>query len=112
MKENDSKLIGYIDSDWARSLDDRKITSGFVFCIGSKIVSWSSKKQKTVSLSSVEAGYIATTDATCEAVLHRRILSDMEHYEESSTTIYYDSMSAIAMSKNPVFYGRTKHIEL
>ncbi|KAK6145902.1 hypothetical protein DH2020_019771 [Rehmannia glutinosa] len=60
------KLIGYADSDWTGSLDDRKSTSGYIFCLGSKIISWSSKKQKIVSLSSAEAEYIAATDATCK----------------------------------------------
>ena len=112
VKENDSKLIGYTDSDWAGSLDDRKSTSGYVFYIGSKIIPWSSKKQMTVALSSAEVEYIEATDGTCEAVWLRRILSHMEHKEEGSITIFCESMSAIAMSKNPVFHGRTKHIEL
>ena len=111
-KENNCKLIGYTDSDWAGSIDDRKSTSGYVFCLGSNVIAWSSKKQKTIALSSAEAEYIAATDATCEAVWLRRILSDMEHIEEGPTVIYCDNMSAIAMSKNPVFHGRTKHIEL
>ncbi|KAF7130275.1 hypothetical protein RHSIM_Rhsim10G0139300 [Rhododendron simsii] len=72
----------------------------------------SSKKQRTIALSSAEAEYIAATDAACEAVWLRRIRSDMEHKEEGPTVIYCDNMSAIAMSKNPVFHGRTKQIEL
>ncbi|CAN0920234.1 Retrovirus-related Pol polyprotein from transposon TNT 1-94 [Linum grandiflorum] len=67
-KEEGSKLTGYTDSDWAGSLDDRKSTSGYIFCLGTKPISWSSKKQKTVALSSAEAEYIAATDAACEAV--------------------------------------------
>ena len=66
VKEQENKLVGYTDSDWAGSIDDRKSTSGYVFCLGSKIISWASKKQKTVSLSSAEAEYIAATDAACE----------------------------------------------
>ncbi|KAF7144341.1 hypothetical protein RHSIM_Rhsim05G0019000 [Rhododendron simsii] len=111
-KENDYKFIGYTDSDWAGSIDDRKSTSGYVFCLGSKIISWSSKKQRTIALSLAEEEYIAAIDATCEAVWLSRILFDMEHKEEGPTVIYCDNMSAIAMSKNPVFHGRTKHIEL
>ncbi|KAG6520427.1 hypothetical protein ZIOFF_017482 [Zingiber officinale] len=78
VKEKENKLVGYTDSDWAGSLDDRKSTSVYIFCLGSKIISWVSKKQKTVSLSSAEAKYIAATDAACEAVWLRRILSDVE----------------------------------
>ncbi|XP_022869102.1 uncharacterized protein LOC111388579 [Olea europaea var. sylvestris] len=64
VKENESKLIGYSDSDWGGSLDDRKSTSGYLFCLGTNVVSWSSKKQKIVALSSAEAENIAATDAT------------------------------------------------
>lgn len=55
VKEQDNNLAGHTDSDWASSVDDRKSTSGYVFCIGSKVISWSSKKQKTIALSSAEA---------------------------------------------------------
>ena len=65
-KENDNNLVGFIDSDWAGSLDERKSTSGYIFCLGSKVIAWSSKKQKTVALSSAEAEYIAANDAACE----------------------------------------------
>ncbi|KAG6487976.1 hypothetical protein ZIOFF_056734 [Zingiber officinale] len=112
VKEKENKLVGYTDSDWAGSLDDRKSTSGYIFCLGSKIISWVSKKQKTVSLSSAEAEYIAVTDAACEAVWLRRILSDVEQKQEAPTTIFCDNNSTIAMTKNPVFHARTKHIEL
>uniref|UniRef100_A0A803L0D4 Reverse transcriptase Ty1/copia-type domain-containing protein n=1 Tax=Chenopodium quinoa TaxID=63459 RepID=A0A803L0D4_CHEQI len=110
--EIDYKLIGYTDSDWAGSIDDRRSTSGYVFQLGSKSVSWSSRKQATVALSSAEAEYISATSAACEAVWLRRILKDLQQDTEGPTTIYCDNMSAIAMTKNPVFHSRTKHIEI
>lgn len=58
VKEEDNKLVGYTDSDWAGSLDDRKSTSAYVFCLGSKPISWSSKKQNSIALSSAEAEFI------------------------------------------------------
>ena len=100
------------DSDWVGSLDDRKSTSGYIFCLGSNVIAWSSKKQKTVALSSAEAEYIAATDAACEAIWLRRLLSDLQQKIEEPTVICCDNMSAIAMTKNPVFHARTKHIEL
>ena len=112
MKEKDSKLVGYTDSDWAGSIDDCKSSSGYLFCLGTKLISWSSKKQKIVALSSAEAEYIAATDAACEAVWLRRILLDMQQSEETTTIIHCDNMSAIAITKNLVFHSRTKHIEL
>lgn len=83
-----------------------------MFQLGTKAISWSSKKQATVALSSTEAEYVAATSAACEAVWLRRILDDLQQTSEEATTIYCDNMSAIAMTKNPVFHARTKHIEL
>ena len=76
------------------------------------MIAWSSKKQKTVALSSTEAEYIAATDAACEAIWLRRLLSDLQQKIEEPIVICYDNMSTIAMTKNPVFHARTKHIEL
>ena len=73
-KENDNNLVGFTGSDWAGSLDDRKITSGYIFCLGSNVIAWSSKKQKTVALSLAEAEYIVAIDAACEAIWLRRLL--------------------------------------
>ncbi|KAL4195339.1 hypothetical protein AMTRI_Chr05g64150 [Amborella trichopoda] len=110
--EKDNSLAGYTDRDWAGSLDDRKSTSGYVFYLGSKVISWSSRKQKTVALSSAEAEYISATSTACEAVWLRKILYDLHHKQKDPTTIYCDNMSIIAMTKNPIFHNRTKHIEL
>ena len=76
------------------------------------MIAWSSKKQKTVALSSTEAEYIAATNAACEAIWLRRLLSDLQQKIEEPIVICYDNMSTIAMTKNPVFHARTKHIEL
>ncbi|XP_060673958.1 secreted RxLR effector protein 161-like [Ziziphus jujuba] len=111
-KEADNKLIGYTDNDWAGSIDDCKSTSGYLFCLSTKLISWSSKKQRTVALSSAEAEYISATDGSSEAVWLRRLLSDMQHKETAPTIIRCDNMSAIAMTKNPVFHSKTKHIEI
>ncbi|XP_047329780.1 uncharacterized mitochondrial protein AtMg00810-like [Impatiens glandulifera] len=67
-KESECKLVGYTDSDWVGSIDDRKSISGYIFCLGSNVISWSSRKQKFVALSSAEVEYIACTNAACEAV--------------------------------------------
>ena len=66
--EFDVQLVGFSDSDWEGNPDDRRSTTGYAFNIGSRVVSWSSKKQPTVSLSSTEVEYKAMASATCEAV--------------------------------------------
>ncbi|PKA65558.1 Retrovirus-related Pol polyprotein from transposon TNT 1-94 [Apostasia shenzhenica] len=111
-KEFKSSLIGFSDSDWAGSIDDRKSTSAYIFCIGTNVIAWSSRKQQTVALSLAEAEYSAAAEAACEAVWLRRILEDIGQKQEDPTVIYCDNMSAIAMSKNLVLHARTKHIEL
>ncbi|XP_076906725.1 putative F-box/FBD/LRR-repeat protein At4g13965 [Bidens hawaiensis] len=71
------KLIGFSDSDWASCVDDRKSISAYAFSLGSGVVSWCSKKQSTVALSSTEAEYISATATTCQAVWLRRVLEDL-----------------------------------
>ena len=63
-----SELIGYTENDWAGSIDDRKSTSGYVFHMGSGAISWASKKQPIVALSTAEVEYVAAIAATCQAV--------------------------------------------
>eukprot|EP00253_Pinus_taeda_P028724 PITA_28724 len=106
-----SDLIGYTDSDWAGSVDDRKSTSGYVFYMGSGAISWASKKQPIVALSIAEAEYVAATAAACQAVWMRRMLRSLCQEQTKRTVIFCDNSSAIALSKNSVFHKRTKHID-
>jgi hypothetical protein len=109
---NNSKLLGYTDSDWAGSLDDMKSTSGYAFSLGSGFFSWACKKQATVAQSTAEAEYMAAAEATSQSIWLRRILGDMGEQEDEPTIIYCDNKSAIAMTKNPVHHHRTKHIAI
>ena len=79
--------------------------------MGSGAISWASKKQPVVALSTTEAEYVAETTAACQAVCLRRVLKDLCHEQENGTTIYCDNSSVIALSKNSVFHKRTKHID-
>ena len=106
------KLVGYTDSDWAGSLDDRKNTFEYVFNMGSGAISWASKKQPIISQSIVDVEYIVANVAACQAIWLRRILADLNERQEDGTTIYCDNISSIALSINPVFHGRSKHIEI
>eukprot|EP00253_Pinus_taeda_P010683 PITA_10683 len=105
-------LQGFSDSDWAGNRDDRRSTSGYAFHIGSGVVSWSSKKQPTVSLSSTESEYKTLTNATCEAIWLRRILADLEEAQSGAACINCDNQSAIKLAHNPVYHARTKHVQL
>jgi len=106
-----SDLVGYTDSDWVGSVDDRKSTSAYVFHMGLGAISWASKKQSIVALSTAEAEYVAATEAACRAVWMKRMLRSLGQEQEKATMIFCDNSSAIALSKNSVFHKRTKHID-
>ena len=80
-------LIGYTDSDFAGSLDDKKSTSGYVFHLGSGVISWESNKQPIVTLLSSEAEHVTTISATCQAVWLRRVFDGLKQKQQRSTTI-------------------------
>ncbi len=105
-------LLGYADSDWASDVNDHKSTSGYVFTLGGSAISWSSKKQPTVALSSTEAKYIMGTHAAKEATWLRLLLSELGQDMSSPTTLHVDNQSAIAIAWNPEFHDRTKHIDI
>ena len=93
-------------------MKDRKSTSGFVFHMGSGAISWSSKKQQVVALSTAEAEYMAAASAACQAVWLRRLCDELKQVQLLPTKIFCDSKSAISLTKNPVFHGRSKHIDI
>ena len=107
-----SVCLGYSDSDWGGDLDNRKSTSGYVFQIGGGPVSWQSRKQSCVALSTSEAEYIALTPAAQEAIWLRQLLSELEQEPEKKVVIYEDNQSTICLSKNPQFHGHSKHIAI
>jgi hypothetical protein len=105
-------LVGYTDSDWAGCVSDRKNTSGCCFGLGSAVVSWFSRKQKSVDLSSEEVEYMAASQASCEALWLRKMLVGLFGVQLRPTVIYCDNQSCIKLSENPVFHDRSKHIEI
>ena len=108
----DGLLTGYSDADWAGDVDDRHSTSGNVFSLARGAVSWLSKKQAAVALSTAEAEYVALSTATQEAIWLRRLLTDGGEPLEEPIVIHKDNQGAIAMAKNPVGHARTKHIDI
>ncbi|KAI5354098.1 hypothetical protein L3X38_006993 [Prunus dulcis] len=110
IKGKSATLIGYCDSDWAGSEDDRRSTSGYAFTLGSGMFSWASIEQNTVALSTAEAEYVSAAEATSQAKWLRFVLEDFGEEQVEGTPILCDNTSAIAMAKNPVFHQKTRHI--
>ncbi|PHU18833.1 hypothetical protein BC332_09984 [Capsicum chinense] len=106
------RLCGFIGSDYAGSLDDRRSILAHVFTLSSGVVTWSSKKKATTMLSILEADYIVATSAACQAIWLRRMLAELQHKQERAIEIYCDNKASIAMTKNPSFHSRTKHIDV
>jgi hypothetical protein len=103
---------GFTSSDWMGSIADRKSTSGYCFNLGSAMISWSSRKQGSVTLSTAEAEYIAASTTGREAVWFWKLFSDLLRSELEPIVIHYDNQSCIKLTENPVFHDRSKHIEM
>ena len=84
------RLAGYTDTDWAGCASDRKSTSRCCFVLGSTVVSWFSRKQKSVALSSSEAEYMAGGQASCEAIWLHQLLYGLFDQELRPTIIHCD----------------------
>jgi hypothetical protein len=106
------KLMGFTDADWVGNAMDRKSTSGCCFSLGSEVVSWFNRKQKSVALSSSEAEYMVASMATCEAIWLRKLLVALFGQELEMTIIHCDNQSCIKLFENPVFHDRSKHINI
>lgn len=102
----------FVDSDWGGDPNSRRSTTGYLFKLNGGAISWRSKLQSTVSLSSTEAEYRATTEAAQEAIWLRGILNFINVNHPTPTILCCDSQGAIDLSKKPVQHGRTKHIEV
>ena len=110
IRDSPIECCGYSDADWAGDLDDRKSTSGYVFQVGGACVSWKCRKQACVALSTAESEYMALSSAAQEAIWMRQLLSELKGESLKPATIFEDNQSAICLSKNPQFHGRSKHI--
>ncbi|GJY96432.1 retrovirus-related pol polyprotein from transposon TNT 1-94 [Tanacetum coccineum] len=109
----DSDLIvkGYVDSDYAGDLDGSKSTTGYVFTLSGGIVSWVSKLQSVVAMSTTEAEYVASAQASKEAVWLKMLLEELGHKQEK-ITLFCDNQSALYLARNPAFHSKTKHIRV
>ncbi|KAM1260029.1 hypothetical protein ACFX2J_039256 [Malus domestica] len=108
----DVGLKAFSDADWAGDPNDRRSTTGFVVFLGSNPISWSSKKQQTVSRSSTEAEYRAMSSTAAELDWIQQLLTFLHIHLSCAPVLFCDNLSAIALSFNPVQHQRTKHIEI
>lgn len=108
----DSKpLTGYADADWGNCHIDRRSYTGYCFILCGGSISWCSRKQKTVALSSTEAEYMSLTEAGKEAVFLIGFLKELGHEDLTNVTLFNDNQSAGKLVKNTVFHAKSKHIE-
>ncbi|GJV79164.1 uncharacterized mitochondrial protein-like protein [Tanacetum coccineum] len=110
--ESKVTITGYSDSDLANDVNDRKSTGGMAFYVNGNLVTWASQKQRVVALSSCEAEFIAATMAACQGIWLRRLLTEITKQRVPPVTLFVDNQSALELMKNPVFHGRSKHIDI
>ena len=111
-KGTEPAFTGYSDADWAGDREDRKSTSGYVFLQSGAAISWASRKQTSVPLSTVEAEYVALSLATQEIVWLRQLLSELGEDVSGPSLLMEDNQGAIATANNPVNHAKTKHIQI
>ena len=111
-KTNDCQVIGYCDADYAGDCDTRRSTTGYFFSLGSGAISWCSKRQPIVALSSTEAEYQSAAMVAQESTCLKELMEDLHQPTKYQVRIFYDNPSSIRLAENLAFHARTKHIEV
>ncbi|KAL8248737.1 hypothetical protein R6Q59_005605 [Mikania micrantha] len=107
-----NNMTAYSDADWAGCPNSRRSTSGYCVFMGANLISWSSKRQPTISRSSAEAEYRGVANTVAEISWIRNLLVELHVPVRHATIVYCDNLSAVYLADNPVQHQRTKHIEL
>ncbi|KAF5819693.1 putative RNA-directed DNA polymerase [Helianthus annuus] len=106
------EIQAYTDADWAGDKGTRRSTSGYFTMVGGNLVTWRSKKQKVVALSSAEAEFRGVARGLAEILWIRKLLTEIGFPPTTATKIMCDNKAAIQISENPVQHDRTKHVEV
>ena len=109
--ETKHTLEGFADADGSMA-EDRRAISGYAFLINGGAMSWFSKRQEIVSLSTTESEYVAATHGGKEAIWLRSLLSQVFGLFKDATVLFSDNQSAIALSRDHQYHARTKHIDV
>ncbi|CAL2255456.1 unnamed protein product [Prunus armeniaca] len=111
-KHGHLNIDGYSDADWAGNVTNRKSTLGYFTFVGGNLVTWRSKKQNVVALSSAEAEFRIMTKGICELLWLRKLLTELGYKPTSTMNLFCDNKAAIVIAHNPVQHDRTKHVEV
>jgi hypothetical protein len=111
-KSLSTHVSAFSDADWAGCSDDRKSIGGFAVFLGSNLISWCAKKQKTMSRSSTEAEYKTMADATTEIMWVQLVLRDLSIPSPKVAILWCDNMGVKYLASNSIFHGRRKHVEV
>ncbi|GJV97565.1 hypothetical protein Tco_1549142 [Tanacetum coccineum] len=111
MAEPGLTVKGYVDSDYVGDLDGSKSTIGYVFTLSGETVSWVSKLQSVMAMSTTEAEYVAAGQASKEAVWLKILLKELSH-EQEKITLFCDNQIALYLARNPAFHSKIKHMRV
>lgn len=105
-------LEGFSNPDWASNVDDRRSTSSNCVFLGNNLLTWSSRNQKVVARSSIEAEYKSLSTAASELLWFQSLFKELGIVLEGPAVLWCDNMGVNSLASNPFFYARTKHIEI
>ncbi|KAL1559311.1 putative RNA-directed DNA polymerase [Salvia divinorum] len=106
------EIHGYTDADWAGNPNDRRSTTGYFTFVGGNLVTWRSKKQKVVALSSAEAEFRGIKSGLTEVLWLKKLMTELDLKSTQPCRLLCDNKAAISISENPVQHDRTKHVEV